>query len=41
MYSSALLLESHMLSTIYMFTVDQMTLNDIPVSFLPNKVPKH
>ena len=36
-----LLLEAHKPSTICMFTVDNMTLNDMSVTLLPNKVLKH
>ena len=38
LYVLLLLLRSHSISTIFMFTVDDMTLNQISVTFLPNKV---
>lgn len=33
-----LILEAHRLSTIFMFTTDIVTLNDMSVNFLPNKI---
>ena len=37
-FTQKLYVRSHSISTIFMFTVDDMTLNQISVTFLPNKV---
>ena len=40
LYVPLLLLRSHRTSTLFMFAVNNMTLNDMSVAFLPNKAPK-
>ena len=35
------MLRAHKLSTIKLFCINNMVLNDLPVTFIPTEVPKH